>query len=79
METCGWPFGTRDVTKGVVFWVIIFIKKTLFSFISFSIYVFSCHVLGKNCPPPKKKKNPGLDFGPKRKEKTHNLEKQDAS
>jgi hypothetical protein len=33
---------------------------------------------GEKLPPRKKKKNPGLDFGPKIL-KSHNLEKQDAS
>jgi hypothetical protein len=33
-----------------------FYKKTFFSFISFWIYVFSCHLLGEKLPQKRKKK-----------------------
>lgn len=53
METCGWPFGIRDVTKGV-FWLIIFTKKLFFPSYHFAHVLFHVTFWGKNAPEKKK-------------------------
>jgi hypothetical protein len=74
METCGWPFGARHVTKGV-FWVIIFIKKLFLLHIILHLCFFMS-LFGERLSSKKTKKTTLLwILDPKEK----SSEKQDAS
>jgi hypothetical protein len=54
METCGWPFGARDIMKGVL-WMINFIKKLFVLHIILHLCFFMSS-FGEKLPAKKNKK-----------------------